>query len=201
MTRTRIVLVGVVGVAAFALLVVVATVFSAWTGWNAVGALGQALGAAATLVTVIFFWRQLVQMRSDSQAEQIRRRNDYERTLTPLVTLSPTGGMQSQGLNRISDVLVSADGSGVVYNLQVSLFVDEANGGQRLEAGPIVVIRHLRAPGSAPFTVPWTVKPRVVESGRLEATFVDLFHRSHTLRHPVRLNPNGLEITGEPQWE
>ena len=119
-------------------------------------------GAESSLVQRDANAAQLREFRTSLERQQDRRKEEYEQSQTPYLSVEILAGQRRQDDRWVASCRVNADGNGVAYNVIVNLMIPS------LRYTDAYVIRYLRAPGSAQAELPHRLRANFVSLSRRE---------------------------------
>lgn len=170
--------------------------FFAWPGWAFV----QALGALGTLGALAVLIAQLGLARGQVKQEAGERREDYQRSRTPDLSIEVIGVTMTAATCPRIDMRVNADGGGVAYNVIMNVRLTDVGPPPVGEAH--LVTRYLRAPGSSSYHLDWPHGWGQERPVQIEVPYRSVFGKQYRLTHSGCIGgPEGLRITNEPVVE
>jgi hypothetical protein len=179
-----------------------------WPGWAALGAVAV-LGCCVALLVICLQLRQsrrqldlrnemvsaqLREFRTSLERQQDRRKEEYEQSQTPYLSVEILAGQRRQDDRWVASCRVNADGNGVAYNVIVNLMIPS------LRYTDAYVIRYLRAPGSAQAELRWPL--HLQRDAHIELVFTSRFGAVHRVSHAAFVQDDGvLRIADSPTIE
>jgi hypothetical protein len=159
----------------------------------------QALGALGTVGALVVVIKQFQLSRDQVRSERIARREDYERSRTPDISIQILCANAAAQIPVITCRL-NADGRGVAYN--VILNVEIVGAGPPPVGEAHVAVRYLRAPGSIDYALQWPHGWGQERPVRIEIPYRSVFSRQYRVVHTGQIGgPEGIRITDEPTIE
>ena len=185
-----------------------ATTRMSWPGWSALEA-AALLGCFAALLVLSLQFRlsrrqldqrnemaslQIREFRTSLERQQDRRKEEYEQSQTPYLSVEILAGQRRQEDRWVATCRVNADGSGVAYNVILNLMIPS------LRYTDAYVIRYLRAPGSAQAELRWPL--HLQRDAHIELVFTSRFGGVHRVSHAAFVQDDGvLRIADSPTIE
>jgi hypothetical protein len=176
-----------------------------WPGWSALEA-AALLGCFAALLVIalqLLHSRRQLDLRSEMASLQIRefrtslerqqdrRKEEYEQSQTPYLSVEILAGQRRQEDRWVATCRVNADGNGVAYNVILNLMIPS------LRYTDAYVIRYLRAPGSAQAELRWPL--HLQRDAHIELVFTSRFGGVHRVSHAAFVQDDGvLRIADSP---
>jgi hypothetical protein len=137
---------------------------------------------------------QLREFRTSLERQQDRRKEEYEQSQTPYLSVEILGGQRRQEDRWVATCRVNADGNGVAYNVILNLMIPS------LRYTDAYVIRYLRAPGSAQAELRWPL--HLQRDAHIELVFTSRFGGVHRVGHAAFVQDDGvLRIADSPTIE